>query len=176
MKEKQIKNSSLKVLRDDITLMDVNAFVYYAQHDLKLGSGFGGAISGRGGPAVQKELDELGEVRTCDAVVSGAGELKAQYIIHAVGPRFQEPEIEAKLRTTVENVLARAEEKGVETLALPPMGVGFYGIPIQLSAQVTLETIAKHLEEKETKLKEVVVCLTDHHEMAPFVATLEKLN
>jgi O-acetyl-ADP-ribose deacetylase (regulator of RNase III) len=176
MKEKQIKNSSLKLSREDITLREVNAFVYYAQHDLKLGSGFGGAISGRGGPEVQKELNELGEAKTGDAVVSGAGDLPADFIIHAVGPRFQEVDMEGKLRTTVLNVLARAEEKGAETLALPPMGVGFYGIPIQLSAKVTLETIASYLKEKETKLKEVVICLTDHHEMAPFETTLDKLN
>ena len=78
----QIKQSVVRLIRDDITDIEVDAFVYYAQHDLVLGSGFGGAIAVRGGPSVQKELDELDPLETGNAIVSGAGNLKAEHIIH----------------------------------------------------------------------------------------------
>ena len=115
----------VRLIRGDITELDVDAFVFYAQPDLALGSGFGTAISVRGGPSIQKELDELGPVETGQAVVTGAGKLKADFIVHAVGPRFQEEDTEGKLRTTVLNSLKAAEEKGVKRIALPAMGAGF---------------------------------------------------
>ncbi|MHC4470081.1 MAG: macro domain-containing protein, partial [Planctomycetota bacterium] len=109
-----VESTPLELVRGDVTLLEVDAFVFYATHDLKLGSGFGGAIAVRGGPSIQEELDELGPLETCEAVVSAAGELKAKHIIHAVGPRFEEPGVEDKLRRTMRNVLALADEKGVE--------------------------------------------------------------
>ena len=80
--EISVNNSVLRLAKTDIADMEVESFVYYAQHDLALGSGFGTAISVRGGPSVQKELDALGPLRTTDVVVSGAGEMKAGHIIH----------------------------------------------------------------------------------------------
>ena len=106
----QVNQSVVRLLRTDVTDLEVDAFVFYAQSDLALGSGFGTAVSVRGGPTVQKELAELAPVPTGEAVVSTAGNLKADFIIHAVGPRFQEEETEAKLRTTVRNTLKRAED------------------------------------------------------------------
>ena len=49
----QINRSIVRLIKGDITEVEVDAFVFYAQHDLALGSGFGGAISVRGGPSVQ---------------------------------------------------------------------------------------------------------------------------
>ena len=103
-----IHRSTLRLVRGDITELEVDAFVFYAQHDLSLGSGFGTAISVRGGPSVQKELDEISPVGDLEVVVSGAGKLNAAHILHAVGPKFREDDIEAKLATTIENCLKKA--------------------------------------------------------------------
>ena len=157
---KQIGQSVVRLVKGDITDLDVDAFVFYAQPDLALGSGYGTSISVRGGLAVQKELQELGPQATGEAVVSTAGNLKAKHIIHAVGPRFQERDTEAKLQVTVRNVLKRAEENEIRTIALPAMGAGYYGIPADLSARVMLETIRNHLEG-ETGIKEVIICVLD---------------
>jgi len=157
----------LKLVRDDLTLLDVDAIVFYATHDLKLGSGFGGAIAIRGGPTIQEELDGLGARETGEAVVTAAGELKARHIVHAVGPRFQEPDLEEKLRRTMRNTLAAAVEKGVRTIAFPPMGAGFYGIPIDQCARVMIEEIEEHLDG-ESPLEEVVVAVQDTREIAAF--------
>ena len=157
---KQINGSVVRLVKGDVTQLDVDAFVFYAQQDLILGTGFGTAISVRGGPTIQKELQELGPVATGEAVVSGAGNLKAKYIIHAVGPRFQEPDTEAKLRTTVHNVLKRAEEKGIRRIAFPAMGAGYYGIAPDLCARVMMQAIGDHLQG-ETGINEVIICVFD---------------
>jgi len=171
----QVNGTTIELVRGDITDLDIQAFVFYAQHDLALGSGFGGAISVRGGPAVQKELDTLGPLQTGDAVVTGAGKMKADFIVHAVGPRFREDDIEEKLRTTMMNCLKRAEERGIERIAFPAMGYGYYGIPADLSAKVMLEVFASHFKG-ETCIKEVVICVFDTPQYNSFKAALAGLK
>lgn len=168
----QINQSVVRLIKGDITDLDVDAFVFYAQPDLALGSGFGGAITVRGGPSIQKELEQLGPVATGEAVVSAAGGLKAQHIIHAVGPRFQEEGTEGKLRTTVLSSLRRAEETQVERIAFPAMGSGYYGIAPDLCARVMLDVIRGHLEG-ETRIKEVVICVLDTPQYNAFKTQLE---
>ncbi len=171
----QVSRTTITLIKDDITDLDIQAFVFYAQHDLALGSGFGGAISVRGGPTVQKELDALGPVQTGDVVVTGAGKMKAAFILHAVGPRFREDDIEGKLRATMINCLRQAEERGIERIAFPAMGAGYYGIPADLSARVMLEVIADRAKG-ETCIKEMVICVFDTPQFNSFKAALAGLQ
>jgi O-acetyl-ADP-ribose deacetylase (regulator of RNase III) len=157
--------------REDITELEVDAFVFYAQADLALGSGYGGMIAVRGGASIQKELEEMAPAADLQAVVSGAGKLNAEHIIHAVGPRFREDDIEAKLLTTMENCLAVAEEKGIKTLAFPAMGAGYYGIPAPVSAKVMLDALKSHLSG-ETGLEEVTICVLDSPQFKAFEAAM----
>ena len=173
--ELKVNQGIIRMVKGDITDLEIEAFVYYARPDLNLGSGFGGAISVRGGPKIQEELKKLGTVATGEAVVTSAGNLKAKFIIHAVGPRFQEENLEGKLRTTMQNVLRRADEKEIKRLGFPAMGVGFYGIPLDLCARVTLESAQKHLQG-QTSLEEVVFCLGDLWEYKPFQEQLKKMG
>lgn len=164
----------IRLVRDDITELDVDAFVYYARPDLALGSGFGGAISARGGSGVQKalaDLAELGPLPTGSAVITGAGKLKAQHIIHAVGPRFREPDTEEKLRRTVVACLETADAAGVRSLAFPAMGCGYYGIPPAVSARVMTETLWDRLD-RVTGLADVVICVFDTPQYQAFESAL----
>jgi len=166
-----INETVVRLVRGDITELEVDAFVFYAQPDLALGSGFGGMITVRGGAAVQKELDELAPVADLEAVVSGAGKLAAEYIIHAVGPRFREDDIELKLLTTMENCFLRSEEKSLRTLAFPAMGSGYYGIPSPVSAEVMLAALESHLTG-DSGLEEVTICVFDSTQFKAFEAAL----
>jgi O-acetyl-ADP-ribose deacetylase (regulator of RNase III) len=173
--EIQVNGSWLRLTQGDITDMAIEAFVYYARPDLALGSGFGTAISIRGGPTVQEELNGQGPLETTEVVISGAGEMKATYIVHAVGPRFQEEDLESKLSTKIENCLKKADDKGIKAIAFPPMGAGFYGVPLDVSARVTLGTIKNYLSGN-TGIKEVVVSLLDNREYLPFQKQFASLN
>ncbi len=86
--ELKVNQSLISLMKGDIVGLDVDAIVYYAQPDLVLGSGFGGAIATKGGPKVQEELKKMGPVKTTEVAVTSGGNLKARYIVHAVGPRF----------------------------------------------------------------------------------------
>lgn len=172
---KQIKNSSLSVIKGDVTSIEVDSFVFYASDDLKLGSGFGNAIALRGGPSIRKELEGMGPIKVTEAVATTAGNMKAKYIIHADGPKFQEENMEGKLKATIENALKCADEKGAESIALPPMGAGFYGVPLDISAKITVNTVAEYLNNG-AKLKNVVICAMDNREYKPVHEALNNLN
>ena len=172
---KQINGAVVRLVKGDITVLDVDAFVFHAQPDLTLGSGFGTAISVRGGPSIQKELQDLGPLATGEAVVSAAGNLKAEYIVHAVGPRFQEEDIEAKLRTTIRNSLERAEEKGIRRIAFPAMGAGYYGIAPDVCARVMFSMIGDYLKGR-TDIKEVAICVLDTRQYEAFRTQLAGLG
>jgi O-acetyl-ADP-ribose deacetylase (regulator of RNase III) len=162
-----INNSILKVAKGDLTALDSEAIVHYAQPDLKLGAGFGNAIAVRGGMKIQEELNTLDPISVGEAVITGAGELKADYIIHAVGPRFQEPNTEEKLFKTLQSVLDLAEGKGIKRIAFPPMGTGFYGISLDISSKVMLNVIRNHLSG-DSVLNEVLICVMDNKEYSAF--------
>jgi len=170
-----VGKSTVRLVKGDITDLEFDAFVYYAAESLALGSGFGTAISMRGGPSIQEELKQHGTRNITEAVVTGAGEMKANYIIHAVGPKFQEENLPEKLRTTIVNALKAAEEKGIKQVAFPPMGAGFYGVPLLQSADITLTTIAEYLKG-DTGIDDVAVVLMDSREYQPFESKLSHLN
>lgn len=170
----KIKNSTLRLITGDITDLEIDAFVFYAQNNLALGSGFGSAINLRGGPSIRKELEGLGPLKDTEAVITSAGNMKAGHIIHAVGPKFQEEDTETKLDLTIKNVLKLAEERHIKSIAFPPMGAGFYGVPIDVSARITLESISEYLN-RGTGIEEVVICAMDSREYGPFQEQLKKM-
>jgi O-acetyl-ADP-ribose deacetylase (regulator of RNase III) len=171
----RVKDTTLRLVKGDITDLEIDAFVYYAAPDLKLGSGFGTAISVRGGPGIQEELNELAPKQVTEAVVTSAGEMKASFIVHAVGPAFQEDDLENKLRHTIRNTLSAAESKGISAVAFPPMGAGFYGVPLVDSARITVGEIVKYLSNGSS-LKEVVICPLDNREYLPCQEELSKIT
>ena len=171
----KFKDTVVKLVRGDITELEVDAFVFYAQPDLALGSGFGGMIAVRGGASIQKELDEMAPVADMEAVVSGAGKLTAEFIIHAVGPRFREDDVELKLLTTMKNCFLLADEKNAKTLAFPAMGAGYYGVPAPLSATVMLEALKSHLSG-DTGLEEVTICVLDSPQFKAFGAAFDAMS
>ena len=173
MVERKVGDRKLRLVNGDITEVEVDAFVFDITEDVKLGSGFGAAIQQRGGIVIQKQLDEIGRCPTGEAIVTEAGILKADWIIHANGPKFREEDEEAKLRKTIGAALARAEEKGVKTLAFPPVGTGLYQVPMDLCARVMVDTVAEHLAG-ETSLREVLFVVPDSRERVAFEARIQE--
>ena len=172
MVEREIGGKVLRLMRADITELDVEAFVFDIESDVKLGAGFGSAIQRRGGIVIQKELDQIGACPTGEAVVTQAGILKADYIIHVNGPKFREADEEDKLRSAIKNALRRADEKGIKRLAIPPIGTGLYQVPLDLCVRVTSDTVARHLENGTT-LEEVLIVTMDEREYDPFKQAIE---
>ena len=173
--EWKVKQGTIRLEMGDITELPVEGIVYYARPDLVLGSGFGGVITAKGGPKIQEELKKAGQAKVTEVVSTSGGDLKARYILHAVGPRFQEEDLEEKLRRTMFNVLRKAEESGIQSLAFPAMGAGFYGVPLEVCARETLGEAKKYLEASPA-LREVVFCLRDSYEYKKFLEHLQKIR
>ncbi len=171
---RMVNQTQVTLLRDDLTALAVDAVVFCAKETLELGSGFGTAIQTRGGDTVKKELEKLGGVRMGEAVITGAGRLKARHVIHACGPKFQEADTERRLHDCVLAALRLASEKGLEHVAFPPMGTGFYGVPLELCSRVMLDTIRDYLRG-ETSLREIMICAIDRREFDAFEGKLEGL-
>ncbi|MBW2529745.1 MAG: macro domain-containing protein [Deltaproteobacteria bacterium] len=171
MVEKKIGKKKLRLVVDDITDIDVEAFVYDITEDAKLSSGYGGAIATRGGKKVQEELDEIGSCPKAKAIITSAGKMKAKHIIHVNGPKFFEPDEEKKLRKATRAALALANENQIKRLAFPPIGTGLYQVDQNLCAKVLVEETTKHLK-KETTLEEVLLVALDTREQKPFEKAL----
>jgi len=173
--EKKVNKTLIKLQQGDLTTLPVDAWVFYARENLDIGSGYGTAITMRGGVAVRNELKEIGSIKMGEAVITTAGEMKAKHIIHACGPKFQEPDLEKKLADCMASSLKVATDNGLKTLAYPPMGPGFYGVPLDLCARVMLDTIKAFLEG-ETSLEEVIICVIDYRDYIPFQKQMEKMK
>ena len=154
----KMDHGQLELLEGDITELDVDAIVNAANADLELGSGVAGAIRKKGGPSIQQECNRIGSVAVGNAVLTGAGDLKARHVIHAVGPRFGEGDEDRKLSSAVRSSLAVADRHGLKTIALPAISTGNFGFPMDRCARVTLTEIHRYLQGG-TKLERVVVCL-----------------
>ena len=167
-----VGGKAVRLERGDLTALSVDAIVFYAREDLELGSGFGTAIQSRGGPAIKGELARIGRVAMGEAVLTAGGSLQARHIIHACGPKFQEADLEAKLRRTVASVFDVATGAGLASVAFPAMGAGFYGVPLALCATVMWETVSSALA-RESSLAEVIFCVADDREFRAFQAVME---
>ena len=97
-------NTALEVMEGDITDLEVDAIVNAANEQLKLGTGVAGAIKRKGGPSIQEECNRIGGTRVGSAVITGAGNLKAKFVLHAVGPRMGEGDEDRKLSSAVRSV------------------------------------------------------------------------
>jgi len=157
----------------DITELSTDAIVNAANEDLILGGGVAGAIRKKGGPSIQEECNKIGRINVGEAVVTGAGNLKAKYVIHAVGPRYGEGNEDEKLRNATWNSLLRATEKGCKSIAFPAISTGIFGFPKDRCASIMLKTAQEFLKQQETSLEEVVFCLYSKEDLEIFEKTLE---
>ncbi|NLE51954.1 MAG: macro domain-containing protein [Chloroflexi bacterium] len=161
--ETRINGITVALAQGDITELDCDAIVNAANSQLLLGSGVAGAIRRKGGPSIQEECLQIGSCEVGQAVITGAGELKARHVIHAVGPRMGEGGERGKLASAVRASLALAEEHALESIAFPAISTGVFGFPLEACASVMLRVLIDHTFEEHPHLKRIVVCLFDAH-------------
>ncbi|MFP3941006.1 MAG: macro domain-containing protein [Thermoanaerobaculia bacterium] len=156
----ELNGTTLELVEADITELEVEAIVNPANESLQLGAGVAGAIRKKGGPSIQEECDRIGHTPVGTAVMTGAGELQAKQVIHAVGPQQGEGEEDRKLASAVRASLALADRNGLRSIALPAISTGNFGFPMDRAARIMLTEIHRYLQGG-TKLNKVVVALFD---------------
>ncbi len=151
--EQTIAGCRVRVLRGDITEQAVDAIVNAANSGLLGGGGVDGAIHRRGGPSILADCERIrtrrGGCPTGEAVVTGAGDLPARWVIHAVGPvwRGGEQGEEGLLRSAYQNSLRVGATEGARTVAFPSISTGAYRYPIAAASRVALRAVADGLAE-----------------------------
>jgi putative ATPase len=170
----------LRVVQGDITEEEVDAVVNAANEQLAHGGGVAGAIVRAGGREIQDEsrqwVREHGDVPTGGAAITGAGRLKARYVIHAVGPVWGMGNEEALLAGAVRSALALADEHGLRSISLPAISTGIYGFPKPLGAQVILGAVQEYLDEhSDSSLREMRLCNIDSATCELLVEEAKKL-
>jgi O-acetyl-ADP-ribose deacetylase (regulator of RNase III) len=153
-----IENSVLELLEGDITEMQTDAIVNAANAQLVLGGGVAGAIRRKGGPQIQQECNKIGGTYVGGAVITTGGDLKAKYVIHAVGPRMGEGDEDSKLKNATLNSLKLADENNLKSITFPAISTGIFGYPIQRCAEIMLKATIEYLKG-QTGLEKVVFCL-----------------
>jgi len=124
------------IISGDLVEQQVDAIVNAANNDLVLGAGVAGAIRKRGGPAIQKECDAHGPVQIGEAAITGAGELPAHHVIHAASMGLGGHTTSDSLRSSMVHAFVLAREHGVRTIAIPAVGTGIAGFPMDECARV----------------------------------------
>lgn len=138
----------IELVQGDITQQEVDVIVNAANAHLAGGGGVDGAIHRAGGSKIMKELKEKYDgCPTGSAVITGAGNLRAKYVIHAVGPRWRggEKGEAERLRSAYQSSLELAQQHQCQTLAFPSISTGIYGYPVEQAAPLALKTVKDYL-------------------------------
>lgn len=146
-----INGRTLEFVLCDITQQDVDAIVNAANSRLAGGGGVDGAIHRAGGPTIMAETRRRypDGCPTGSAVITAAGNLRARYVIHAVGPVWSggtrgESDL---LATAYRTSLELAVSHDCASIALPALSTGAYRYPIDAAAQIAVKTASDFLAE-----------------------------
>lgn len=169
-----INNVIVELVQGDITDLATDAIVNAANSALVLGAGVAGAIRRRGGPSIQEECYRIGACEVGNAVITGAGQLAARHVIHAVGPMMGEGQERGKLASATRASLLLAERHGLESIAFPAISTGVYGYPMEGCAQIMLKVIVDFTFEDLKSLRTIIMCLYDAGAFAVFAREFSK--
>ncbi|HEX8940500.1 MAG TPA: macro domain-containing protein [Candidatus Limnocylindrales bacterium] len=136
----------IELWNGDICDLEVDAIVNAANPTLWMATGVGGALKRRGGDAIEFAAVRQAPVQVGEAVVTTAGTLAAKVVIHAVSLDRDRRTSAAAIEAAVRSAFARARELGLESLAIPALGTGVGGFPLEEAAAITVATVRDELE------------------------------
>ena len=163
----------------DLTDQDVDAIVNAANNDLVLGGGVAGAIRRRGGPSIQDECTAHGPVRVGEAAITGGGQLKARHVIHAASMALGGRTTATSLTNAMSATFEIARRGGFGTLAVPAVGTGIAGFPLDECARIMATCLSRAFRNgwEPSEVRFVLYNEAAHHAFEPpFLATLQGVS
>lgn len=158
----------IELIKADITKIKTDAIVNAANSSLLGGGGVDGAIHRVGGSQILDECKEIrnrqGKCKTGEAVKTTAGNLPAKYVIHTVGPIWNNDEEKCSqlLANCYRNSLKLAESLDVKTISFPNISTGVYRFPKELAAKIAVEVVTNF--ESVIVEKVIFVCFDEENE------------
>jgi O-acetyl-ADP-ribose deacetylase (regulator of RNase III) len=165
----------IRLVQGNIALLEVEAVVNAANISLQLGGGVAGAIRRAGGRSIQEECDRLSPIKVGQAVLTGAGNLKARYVIHAVGPVYGQGNEDVLFAAATRRALDLARGQMLSTVAFPAIAAGIFGFPLKRCSEVMLKEVLGFLRSEEFP-RVVTFCLFDDEAMSAFSETFASLS
>jgi O-acetyl-ADP-ribose deacetylase (regulator of RNase III) len=160
--------TSISATQGDITAFTGHAIVNAANSRLEGGGGVDGAIHRAGGPSILEEcrmwIAAHGLLPTGGAMVTGAGNLPCDLVIHTVGPVWANHDEDAAhrlLETCYRNSLALAAERECESIAFPNISTGVYGFPKEPAARTAVSTVRAWVDDNPDLDRIVFICFDE---------------
>lgn len=180
----QVGSTRIVLKQGDITRQEIDAIVNAANSSLLGGGGVDGAIHRAGGPAILEECKAIRKERlpnglpTGEAVITTAGQLKARWVVHTVGPVWRggnagEPDLLARAHR---NSLTVAAAQGARTIAFPAISTGIYGYPLDRAAPLALATARDYAREHPDAFAEIRFVLYSADSLAAYQRALAALE
>ena len=169
-----IANTSIEIKQGNILTLPVTAIVNPANNQLSHGGGLAAKIVEAGGSIIQTESNTLAPVATSQSVITRAGPLPCQFIIHAVGPRQGEGEEDKKIYKAFLNILKLADKLSFQSIAVPAVSTGIFRYPTEKAAFYMKKSFFDFLpSHSDTALKKIYVVL---YELSKYKIFLHEFN
>lgn len=177
----EINGNGLELITGDITKLKTDSIVNAANGSLLGGGGVDGAIHRAAGGELLEECRTIrneklngNRLLTGEAVITNGYNLPATYVIHTVGPIWNNHhgKEEELLANCYRNSLQLASEKGLTSISFPSISTGVYQFPVELAAAVAIRTITEFLEE--SNFEKVVMALFSQNDYEIYKNVLEK--
>lgn len=142
----------IQVVVGELAEQEVSAIVRPIRSDLAPVNVLSRDIGTAAGPKLEERLERIGAIPLGGAVITPAGELAADFIIHVVIMSDEEPQSALSVQKGLRNALRRAADWALDSIALPPLGIGVGTMEADTSALALAEILFNHLDEGQPPL------------------------
>ncbi|MCM8805695.1 MAG: macro domain-containing protein [Candidatus Omnitrophica bacterium] len=173
----KINNVQIECIQGDITKQqDIEVIVNAANKFLAPGGGVAGAIHSKAGPELYQECKKYAPIETGDAVITKGYKLPNPFVIHTVGPVYQQEKNPAeKLAMCFKNCLLLADSKQLKSIAFPAISTGIFGYPVDEAAEVSINAVIETIPHLKS-IQKIRFVLFDQQTFSIFEKKLREIN
>ncbi len=155
--------TEIKILKGDITKLKIDAIVNAANTSLLGGGGVDGAIHRAAGRELLEECRTLNGCKTGQSKITKGYNLPAKYVIHTVGPAWQDGDKNERelLKSCYETALGVAKENGIKTIAFPAISCGVYRFPLVSACKIATDAVNEFVAKNDCFEKVIFIDIND---------------
>ncbi len=169
-------NKVIQIKLLDITEAETEAIVNAANTHLWMGAGVAGAIKRKGGIEIEQEAIKKGPIKIGQVVTTTAGKLPIQYVIHAPAMEPGMPSSKENIAKATRAVMEECERLGIKSVALPALGAGIGGVPVNQCAEAMLSQALKYIKEGHKYPERIVFVAISKNVYDAFEEAYQKLQ